>query len=342
MAKVYGLAVFIGRFQPFHLGHESIIKHGLEVADSVLVLVGSSDSPRCHRNPFLLWERSSMILDVFKGNDRVYVEPLSDSNYNDSHWITEVQEIVSRYQGDLNNKPVCLIGHKKDSTSYYLKMFPQWESVDSPNYKNINSTDIRASYFSNIGHMWINDAQSLVPKQVKNFLKRFMDEYSYNKIKDEYEFIVKYKSAWANSPYPPTFVTVDAVVVQSGHILLVKRGAQPGLGQWALPGGFVNQDERIADAVIRELREETGIKVPDPVLRGSIVAREVFDDPYRSARGRTITHVSLIKLKDDLTLPRVKGGDDAAKATWIPLTDLYASDFFEDHFAIIQNMLGRI
>ena len=65
-------------------------------------------------------------------------------------------------------------------------------------------------------------------------------------------------------------MTVDAVVVQSGHILLVKRGDMPGKGLWALPGGFLNQEETMLDGAIRELKEETKIKVPVPVLKGSI------------------------------------------------------------------------
>lgn len=341
----YSTAVFIGRFQPFHLGHVSIINEGLRVADSVLVLIGSSDAPSSYRNPFLYNERASMIEDRFPTGSGVHVMPLPDCNYNDSQWIMSVQECVNQHLADMGHEPnesVCLIGHSKDASSYYLKMFPQWESVEVPNYKNLNSTDIRSSYFSNIGHMWLNDCETLVPANVKNFLQDFIHTYTYREIKEEYDFIVKYKAAWANSPYPPTFVTVDAVVVQSGHVLLVKRGAQPGLGQWALPGGFINQNERIADAVIRELREETGIKVPDPVLRGSVVVREVFDDPYRSARGRTITHASLIKLKDDVTLPKVKGGDDAVKARWVPIAQLYRQDFFEDHYDILMNLIARI
>ena len=174
------------------------------------------------------------------------------------------------------------------------------------------------------------------------FLKEFRKTPHYQYILSEYEHIRTYKKSWAAAPYPPIFVTVDAVVVQSGHVLVVRRGAAPGKGLWAMPGGFVNQDERIRDAVIRELREETGIKVPDPVLRGSIVEQDVFDDPNRSARGRTITHAFLIKLKDDVALPRVKGMDDADKARWIAIADLRREDFFEDHYDIIQNMIARI
>lgn len=338
MAHKFDIAVFIGRFEPFHNGHLAVIDRGLEIAREVLVLVGSASSPRCYRNPFTFSERKAMILSA-AGSARIHVHPLDDSAYNDAQWVANVQKIVHDVAG---TGTVTLIGHSKDASSYYLKLFPQWANAEVPSFGSVNSTDIRTSYFSNIGHMWLNDADTLVPLSVKQFLGEFINTVAYEKIKQEYEFVVKYKAAWANSPYPPTFVCVDAVVVQSGHILLVKRGAQPGLGQWALPGGFVNQDERIADAVIRELREETGIKVPEPVLRGCVIAREVFDDPHRSSRGRTITHASLIKLKDDVALPKVKGGDDAAKARWVPIAALNPKDFFEDHYFIIQNLVGRI
>ena len=69
--------------------------------------------------------------------------------------------------------------------------------------------------------------------------------------------------------------------------------------------------ERLLDACIRELREETKIKVPGPILKGSIKRQSVYDDPYRSARGRTLTHGFYIELEPSAELPKVKGSDDA-------------------------------
>ena len=142
-------------------------------------------------------------------------------------------------------------------------------------------------------------------------------------------------------PYAPTFLTCDAVVVQSGHVLLVKRGANPGKGLWALPGGFVNQNERIQDACMRELREETRLKVPLPVLHGSVKNKEVFDHPDRSLRGRTVTQAFYIELPPG-KLPQVKGGDDAASAKWVPLAFVREEEMYEDHYHILTHFLGDL
>jgi bifunctional NMN adenylyltransferase/nudix hydrolase len=135
-------------------------------------------------------------------------------------------------------------------------------------------------------------------------------------------------------------MTVDAVVEQSGHILVVKRRAEPGKGLWALPGGHLEEFETLNDGVIRELREETKIKVPDPVLRGSIHNTRMFDDPYRSNIGRVITYAAHIKLAGDTKLPKVKGADDAEKAVWLPIGMIKEDMFFDDHFHIINYFLG--
>jgi bifunctional NMN adenylyltransferase/nudix hydrolase len=121
---------------------------------------------------------------------------------------------------------------------------------------------------------------------------------------------------------------------------MIERKARPGKGLLALPGGFVGQDERLVEACLRELREETRLKVPAPVLKGSIRKQRVFDDPNRSSRGRTITHAFYIELEPSSKLPAVKGGDDARHAMWVPLSELRPDMLFEDHFFIIQEMTG--
>jgi bifunctional NMN adenylyltransferase/nudix hydrolase len=121
---------------------------------------------------------------------------------------------------------------------------------------------------------------------------------------------------------------------------MVERKARPGKGLLALPGGFVDGSEKLMDACLRELREETRLKIPAAVLKGSIKNDQVFDDPHRSARGRTITHAFYIELAPNKQLPKVKGGDDAKHAMWVPLADLDPTTIFEDHYFIIKELTG--
>lgn len=350
--KEYDVAVFVGRFQIFHRGHLAVIEQALERADNVVVMIGSSNEPRSYRNPFSFDEREEMILGAFEGNlsalERIHCFSIEDSIYNDGQWVLAIQNHVhyfceefytsflDREELEPTPKRIALIGHEKDHTSFYLKLFPQWDNIGVENVENLSSTEMRKIYFSDdhVPDLLFGEGRQLPHSTIK-FLTHFKTTQDYTNIREEYEFVEKYKSAWANAPYEPTFVTTDACVVQSGHVLLIQRKARPGKGLWALPGGFLDPTERIEDGMLRELREETRIKVPAPVLRGNIRARQVFDAPHRSSRGRTITHGFLINLPPNVTLPQVKGSDDAAKAEWWSLADIHRGMMFEDHFDII-------
>ena len=76
-----------------------------------------------------------------------------------------------------------------------------------------------------------------------NFLTAFEHTKAYHRIKQEYQHIQAYQAAWQTAPYPPNFITSDALIVQSGHILLIERGGEYGQGLYALPGGFVDTNE---------------------------------------------------------------------------------------------------
>jgi bifunctional NMN adenylyltransferase/nudix hydrolase len=366
MTYKYDLAVFIGRFQPFHLGHQKIIEEALEVANKVAIIIGSSNGPRTLRNPFTFEERRAMIEDAFsfKDQNRLFFAPAEDFLYNDELWVKNIQTAVASiyeqsYGGWGPAAKVTLFGLKKDSTSYYLDLFPQWSSegihdLADPGIVPRDATSIRNCYFKNYEpgngkHYWMKDNRgdwrqefNVIPESTSNMLRIFAQSSDFKRLREESNMIRRYKQSWEQAPFPPTFVTVDAVVVQSGHVLLIERKAAPGEGLWALPGGFLNQNETIKDGIIRELKEETKIKVPVPVLLGSMEEPVVFDHPHRSMRGRTITHAGLIHLKRERTLPKVKGSDDAANAKWFPFADVKRSFMFEDHYDIFRNLTGKI
>jgi len=336
----YDHAVYIGRFEPLHSGHCTVLARALREAEKLIVLVGSADAPRSARNPWSFAERAVMIRAALGTDaDRVTIAPIADHLYNETAWIADVQSQVDAARGDAGGR-VALIGHLKDASSYYLKAFPQWELIDADAVPMLSATEMRRHLFcGEEGALRLVEAN--VPGPVFQMLRAFRDTEAFAALLDEYRHLERYRAAWDAAPYPPTFVTADAVVVHSGHVLLVKRKAQPGRGLWALPGGFVQPNETLRDAAIRELREETRLKLPVPVLKGSLRGEAVFDHPDRSARGRTITHAFHFDFPTG-ELPAVRGGDDAARARWVPVAEArrMRSLLFEDHFFILEHFLG--
>lgn len=345
MSRKYDIVVFIGRFQPPHIGHMQVCESALAQSDRLLILTGSANRPATPSNPWSAYERKTMLtaalrdfnLDV----DRVIIRPLNDQTYNDQKWVESVQSTTAAELdrlGLIDNPRVGIIGHDKDDTSYYLKMFPQWELISHDMNEVVHATDIRKMLFEQYNTKYLT---GIVPPSVADMLVQFKTTPTYTNLVDHYTQVKQIRAKWDGSPYEPMFITVDAAVIQSGHILLVTRKANPGRGLLALPGGYLNPKEYIVDGMIRELREETRLKVPSPVLKGSIKSTRVFDAPNRSDRGRIVTHAFLIELPPG-ELPKVKGSDDAAHASWYPLSELKAENFFEDHWDVIKNLCGSI
>jgi len=351
MSRKYKLAVYIGRFQPFHNGHKKVIEDGLEIADRVLVMLGSYNTPRTAKNPYTKLERSKMIEPIFNPinpppgyMNRVITTGIFDYTYDENKWIEQIQHKVALtgYKGS----EVVLLGFNRDESSYYLSHFPNWHTYFSCEHHHynapINGTEIRDAFFDHPGKFFRSHYIDMLPETTLNVMKEFASSPVFNTIQEEWCFIQDYKKSWESAPYPPTFVTTDAVVIQSGHILLGKRKFSPGKGLWALPGGFIEKNERIIDGAFRELVEETSIKVPEQVLRGSMTHKEVFDSPARSERGRTITHAYLIELKNE-KLPRVKAADDFEEVEWFTFAEFEQMSFkmYEDHWHLAKHMIAR-
>jgi bifunctional NMN adenylyltransferase/nudix hydrolase len=342
--------VFIGRFEPFHNGHAAAARHALRLARKLIVLVGSADTPRTIRNPWSVAERSVMISSALEDvAGRLIVRPLRDHLYNEAHWLAAVQrevDAVLHADAAAADARIGIIGQDKDASSYYLHEFPQWSLVEVNRTETLSATELRRYLFeaaAEAGKGALHMLQANVPAPVFEMLEAFRKASpAYQQLAEEYRFIRDYRAGWDNAPYPPTFVTTDAVVVHSGHVLLVRRRAAPGKGLWALPGGFVGAEQSLLESCLRELREETRLKLPVPVLKGSLKGRHVFDHPDRSLRGRTITHAFHFDFPAG-ELPQVRGGDDAEKARWFPISEALemGSKLFEDHLHILEFFLGR-
>lgn len=340
--KKYDVLVYIGRFQPVHNAHIEIIRRACAMADRLVIIAGSANQPRTYKNPWNNQEREFMLRtaiaqEVNTQGCEIYIEHNPDTVYNDQAWAIRVQALVGRHEPA--GASVGIIGHDKDESTFYLKMFPQWTREEVPLIEPLNATDVRDLFFKwNFNSAFI---KYVLPAAVHDFLIEFRESEAFAQVVREREFIENYQKQYAGLPYKPIFVTTDAVVIQSGHVLMIRRRSEPGRGLWALPGGFVNADtdRSVQAACIRELREETGIRVPAPVLVGNIKDNRVFDAVGRSARGRTITHAFKILLPDG-ELPKVRGQDDADRALWVPVSDVKSEECFEDHYEIIQWAIG--
>ncbi len=349
--KEFDLLVFIGRFQPFHKGHLAVIREGIKRAEHLLILVGSANSGRTLRNPFTFEERRKMISrSIAELPDRpdceILITALDDHLYNEPAWIENVQHQVEIILETLIHKEkpsVGVIGHSKDRSSYYLRLFPGYGSVDVPavcreEEELVDSTTLRGMVFSE--NPW-SDVMFLkfMPHASVQTMRETLRHIDFIALLDDARFICGYKEQWKGTPFPPTFITVDAVVQCCGRILMIIRGERPGRGSLALPGGFIHEDEKLLDACVRELYEETQIRVPRAVMHGSLRRKDTFDDPHRSSRGRTVTHAFRFDLQDK-ELPKVRGGDDAASALWVPISAVQPAKCYEDHGHIIRSMLG--
>lgn len=126
------------------------------------------------------------------------------------------------------------------------------------------------------------------------------------------------------------FVTVDIVLFKSNKILLIKRLKDPFKDCWALPGGFVDENEDLEDAAKRELLEETSIKVDALEQVGA------FGKPFRDPRSHTVSVAYYGEVSENTI---AIAADDAKEAYWFSINDLPELAF--DHQEIIDKVLSK-
>jgi len=139
--------VFIGRFQPFHLAHMQTIEIALQQSRYVILALGSAQMERNIKNPFLAVEREQMILSNFSPDEQKRIRFVHVVDvYNDKKWVKQVKSLVN---GVIEpNSKVGLIGHFKDESSYYLRLFPEWTMVELDSLKDsISATPMREAYY---------------------------------------------------------------------------------------------------------------------------------------------------------------------------------------------------
>jgi bifunctional NMN adenylyltransferase/nudix hydrolase len=236
------------------------------------------------------------------------------------------------------------VGHRKDATSEYLSDFPGWLLDDVGSQGDMHSSTLRDAFFGAAGQPLEPALAALVsqaPPSTLGFLRAWAQLPCYRELAAEWASLRSERALWARAPYPPVFVTVDALIECAGHVLLIVRGRAPGKGLYALPGGFLEQRETVYQSALRELQEETGLHLLPGDIAHALKGVRVFDHPDRSQRGRVITHAHHFDL-GARRLPEVSGSDDALSAAWAPIGELAAMEdrFHDDHFHILDSFLG--
>ena len=331
--------VYIGRFEPPHQAHLQVMLEALQSVKKLIVVIGSARAARNTKNPFTAEERqeiiTAMLAEAGVAKSRLLFVHVRDYFYNESLWLSEVQRGVQAFTH--GSSDVALVGHLKDESSYYLRSFPAWEFLPTHVVSPLSATDVRKAYFEDR----LADVRGMVPPAVHAFLERFKQTSEYAELREEYDYLRAYRAAWKDAPFAPVFVTADAVVTRSGHVLVVRRAGLPGRGRLAMPGGFLEPKETLLDCAVRETYEETGLSEAVN-LRSQLRSQAVFDYPDRSQRGRTVTHAYHFDLGIG-QLPALRAASDAAEAFWMPLSEALSGPelFFEDHHAIIEHFLMR-
>jgi bifunctional NMN adenylyltransferase/nudix hydrolase len=352
----YDYVLYIGRFQPIHNGHFNTIKQAFKQTKNLIVILGSSYSSLSPKDPFTTDLRISMIESVvgilkpdFGSNIRFI--KMEDRLYKDDKWLGFLQLEINKIVGD---GTVAIIGHDKGDSGYIKDCFPKMDFIDTGPYikenegrgKVVSATKIRQLMFDgDVGY-----TESNLPAPVYKMVEEFTETPEFEILREWYDHIIAEEELIKPFSRGITYSTVDSVVVQSGHVLLVKRAEVPGKGLWALPGVHIGLNETADEASLRAIEVETGLHVPVKVLEGSLRQKKTFDHPERSLRARllsknarSITTAYHYVLNSEKPLPtQFKTGNGISKAWWYSFAEVkkMRQELFEDHADIIDYFIG--
>lgn len=140
------------------------------------------------------------------------------------------------------------------------------------------------------------------------------------------------KRLYPNQPV----VGVGAIIVYDGKILLEKRKGEPGKGKWSVPGGIVELGETVEEAVIREVKEETGLDVAEPELI------DVVDNIVRDEKGEIKWHFVILDFFVKVKGGELRAADDAEEIRWVPLSEAEKYDLTKTFRSFLQRNRARL
>lgn len=331
-AYPFDIVVQIGTFQPWLHAHQLALDSALQQAPRVaLLLAGATQAPSV-RHPFSLEQRAELLrLSISAGQrSRIAVYALRETYPPGADW----QAVLAALEPAGGSAPRLAVQAEPGL----------------PSAARTGAVALPYPHPGDAAAAWRQSALAAGPPpampppcaatpDAEAWLAEWLEGTQCTRLREEWEALEQDRLAWSTAPYPVTKVTVDCVIECAGHVLLIQRGRAPGRDLYALPGGFIDVDETLLQSARRELAEETGVDLGNEAPRGSAV----FDAPWRSQRGRVITHAYHFVL-EAARPPTPQAGDDASHARWVALDRLpaLAGRMHDDHALILAHFLESL
>lgn len=338
MNRTYG--TIICRVQPFHDAHQKIFTQALELVDTLVVILGSSDAARSLYNPWTPHEREEMVLSCFPDQrERIKFVHAVDHPYDNQAWLKHINQLVDKITD--HSSAITFFGHRKDHTSDYLNWFPKWGNLhEFPSIlEGLSATQIRENYFSH-KDSWRKN----LPNSTIHFLEKWQNTTYFVDICHELDYYQTQRKPLLNLSkklnQPITFSYLSICLTSHSQLLLERRTTTPGKGLWCLPEIPIHTSTPLKRVFIPYLMEDLKVRFINPNLLlhqvDQLHSPKMFDNPRNSQQGRTIKYIWQIKLdKQNLT----PASTESDRSKWFKNSDLPPpQEWYADYFRIFENL----
>jgi len=326
MTKPYDLIVFIGRFQPFHLGHYKVVQEALTQTDKLLFILGGSNSPCNSRNPYSIEEREHLIIKSLTPKEISYIRFQSIPDYADDEvWMTALENIINQVVTSPNDK-VAIIGHEKDSSSYYLRQCAEkWHVIMPPNIFMMSASDVRDNLYNELPI----DNQMVNTGAAQSAISILEGTTNFTKFKREYANIKLLETTRSNSKFPIEYVQTVGIVKYKEFYLVLKTN-----DELSFPSGTIENNRIAEETIVTYILNQTNIVTPLFNLKPMDYKRA--NTTRLSLYGASSTYTYVYDLSANCNLPKIN-----KSSQWLHYLELLnlEPNFNQVHFGLFLQHL---